>query len=295
MSGPRGTARALAAHLSLQGYRTRARPGQVGGEPFTGNMLRHLLSSPTYAGYLTWHHRADKRDRGETGEQVRGSWEPLWPESVWRRIQEVRQRQFRGSAGGRQKLVHPFRRVAVCDRCDHRLIGEGHRVASGEVVPYLTCSTQREPHECDQRGVRSGVLEDQRSRWLATLADGAPQPSYFEADLVNIKDTLYDWARLWDRATPQERADIMSAVFSRVRVRDQSIVVATLADQHYAPIIASSEAHRIGLEAAASERQTDALEHLAGAPGRVPGSEQPTGRGASRRMRERDVGAGGNA
>ena len=158
----------------------------------------------------------------------------------------------------------------------------------------MVCSTQRERHECEQRGVRSSVLEDQVGAWLETLVvpddwkadlermaagvrrkeserpaidrtsienqrrrlidlyadvhisreefvgrmraleasvtDGAEQPSYFEADLVKVKGLLHDWKMLWDKATPQERQDIVGALFGEVRVRDKSIVSATLAD-----------------------------------------------------------------
>ncbi|MFO7533464.1 MAG: hypothetical protein R6W93_13465 [Candidatus Limnocylindrales bacterium] len=52
---------------------------------------------------------------------------------------------------------------------------------------------------------------------------------------------------LWDKAEPQERADIVAALFGKVRVRDKTIVSATLADQRYAPLIASSEARRLRL------------------------------------------------
>jgi DNA invertase Pin-like site-specific DNA recombinase len=314
-------ARALAAVLNLEGYRAAS------GVPFTGNALRHLLSSPTYAGQLSWHHRKDKRDRGETGELVRGSWEPLWPAPLWERIQAVRGQHFRGSAGGRARFVYPFRRVAFCDRCDRPLIGEAHRD-----VPYMVCSTQRERHECDQRAVRSAILEDQVGRWLATLEvpddwkaelarldagtrrrrqaepsvdratietqlrrlndlyldlaitreewvgrkraleeqihGGPEQPRYFEADLVRFQGVIESWGRLWQRATAAERAELVGAIFGRVRVRDKAIVHAELADPAAAPLIAMSEAHRIRLAMPAGTPDTevglappDGLEH----------------------------------
>ena len=292
-----------------------------------------MVKSPTYAGYLTWHHRADKRGRGESGEVVKGTWEPLWPESLWRQIQAVRARNYKGSAGGRRKVVYPFRRVAACDRCGRLLIGEAKKVAGDGRAGYMVCSTQRERHECEQRGVRSSVLEDQVGAWLETLVvpddwkadlermaagvrrkeserpaidrtsienqrrrlidlyadvhisreefvgrmraleasvtDGAEQPSYFEADLVKVKGLLHDWKMLWDKATPQERQDIVGALFGEVRVRDKSIVSATLADPAYAPLIASSEARRLQLVAPADDED----EQVGLAP--------PDGRGAS--------------
>ena len=55
----------------------------------------------------------------------------------------------------------------------------------------------------------------------------------------------HDWKALWSKATAGERKDIVSALFGEVR--DKAIVSATLADQQYAPLIASSEARRLRL------------------------------------------------
>lgn len=151
-------ARPLAARLNREGFRT-ARGGM-----FTGNAIRHMIERPTYAGYLSWHHRKDKRSRSEQAEVVAGAWEPLWPEQLWTQIQAVRARHWRGSAGGRMRNVYPLRRLAICDRCDRPLIGEAH-----DDVGYMVCSTQRERHACDQRGVRSSILEDQVGEWMASL------------------------------------------------------------------------------------------------------------------------------
>ena len=69
----------------------------------------------------------------------------------------------------------------------------------------------------------------------ASLSDGSHQPSYFEADLMKIKGLLHDWKTLWDKATPQERQDIVAALFGEVRLRVKAIVSATLADPRTRP------------------------------------------------------------
>lgn len=149
---------ALAAHLNLEGYRN------VKGAPFSKGSIRHLLESPTYAGFLSWHHRKDKRLRGEADELVRGPHEPLWTDEMARQIAAVTARQFRGSNGGRLRYVYPFRRLAVCDRCGRRLQGEAH-----DGIPYMACIIQRQRHDCEQKAIRSKVMEDQVSDWLITL------------------------------------------------------------------------------------------------------------------------------
>jgi hypothetical protein len=63
-----------------------------------------------------------------------------------------------------------------------------------------------------------------------------------------------------------ERKDIVGALFGEVRVRDKTIVSATLANPTYAPLIASSEAHRLRLVTPEPEVVENGW---AGAPGRT--------------------------
>ena len=164
--------RSLAVHLNRGGYRNRR------GEPFAGGTIRHILESPTYAGYLSWHHRVDKRGRGEQLELVDGPHEGLWSRELWARIEAVRRRQTTGG-GGQLRYPYPLRRLAVCDRCNRSMSGEAHRG-----VPYMACPTQRDKrHDCDQKGVKSGILEDQVGRWLATLR----VPADWRAEIVRMQ------------------------------------------------------------------------------------------------------------
>ncbi|HEV8546210.1 MAG TPA: recombinase family protein [Candidatus Limnocylindrales bacterium] len=179
-SGRFGT-RALAVHLNGLGYRTPVRPaGHVaaialrgpGGAPFDGHTIRKIIENPTYAGFLSWHHRTDREHRDQPFAQaalVDAPWDPLWPRELWDRIVVVRARLSTGSAGGRARYPYPFRRIAWCDRCGGRLFGELHRGRRGEMVPYMACMTQRERKACDQRGVRASALDDQVGTWLGTL------------------------------------------------------------------------------------------------------------------------------
>ncbi len=96
----------------------------------------------------------------------------------------MRQRAFRGSNGGKIHNVYPFRRLAVCDRCGAHLYGEAHRSTLGtEPVLYMACTSQRERHDCAQRGVRSARLEDQVGEWLATLVI----PDDWRADIERLQ------------------------------------------------------------------------------------------------------------
>ena len=99
-------------------------------------------------------------------------------------IQAVRRRAFRGSNGGKIHNVCQFRRLTVCDRCGGNLFGESHRSANArEAVLYMACTTQRERHDCDQRAVRSGHLEDQVGECLSTLVI----PADWRADIKRLQ------------------------------------------------------------------------------------------------------------
>ena len=202
-------ARPLAALLNREGYRTPVRPKShekaiarrgAGCAPFTGNAIRHMLESPTYAGFLSWHHRKDKRGRGDTGALVVGSWEPIWTAELWEQIQAVRRRHWRGSAGGRIRNVYPLRQLATCDRCDRRLYGEAR-----DNVTYMACVTQRERHACDQRGVRTSILEDQIGVWLAELRI----PETWRADVERLQAQM---ARTADEPKPDHRASLTGQI-----------------------------------------------------------------------------------
>ena len=95
------------------------------------------------------------------------------------------------------------------------------------------------PLGTDDRG-RRRALE-------ASLTGGPDQPSYDEHVLATAKRLMEDWSELWSKATPKQRADIVSAAFDEVRVKDKAIVSATLARPEYVALVATSEAARDGL------------------------------------------------
>lgn len=80
---------------------------------------------------------------------------------------------------------------------------------------------------------------------LASLQSRTPQPTYSEAVLVRAARLLRELGDLWARALPTERAEIAAATFAEVRVRDDKIVAARLAQPEYLPLIASAEARAL--------------------------------------------------
>jgi DNA invertase Pin-like site-specific DNA recombinase len=173
--------RPLAAHLNRLGYRNAL------GEPFSGSSIRVILSNPVYVGRVGWHKRPDKERKAHGFEETewrQGEHEPIWNDSLWQAIQAAQERLFRGSNGGKLHNVYPFRRLAICDRCGTNLYGEAHQRTAGQTpVLYMACTSQRERHDCDQRAVRSGQLEDQVGEWLTTLI----VPPDWRADIERLQ------------------------------------------------------------------------------------------------------------
>jgi hypothetical protein len=79
---------------------------------------------------------------------------------------------------------------------------------------------------------------------IASLNGGLSQPTYSEAVLVRAARLLAELGALWAKATPTERAEIVAGLFSEVRVRDDSIVVATPAHDEYRLLIAAAATAR---------------------------------------------------
>lgn len=105
-----------------------------------------------------------------------------------------------------------------------------------------------------------------RKRALMASLDGGPaQPTYSEAVLVRAARLLGDLGNLWAKATPAERAELVATLFAEVRVRDNQIVRATLADPDLAPLVASASA-RTAIGSACS----DPSGRASGSPGDDP-------------------------
>jgi hypothetical protein len=92
-------------------------------------------------------------------------------------------------------------RFAICHRCDRPMYGEAH-----DGIPYMACITQRERHACDQRGVRSAVLEDDIGRWLTTLE----LPDDWRADVERLQLGI---ARAADEGPRVDRAAIENQLY----------------------------------------------------------------------------------
>ena len=121
-----------------------------------------MLCNASYAGYLT-----GLRDKSRT---IKGLHEPIVPEELFDRVQEVRGWRTRVTKPGRPSDDYLLRKLLCCEYCGARM--HGTRGGRGGVRLYR-CSTRRYRGVCEQTIVAAEPLEEQLIDWLHTFQSDA--------------------------------------------------------------------------------------------------------------------------
>lgn len=180
--------RSLAIWLNAQGARTSR------GRAFSSDTVREMLCNAAYAGYVTARRSKDR--------SIRGLHDPLVPEELFNRVQEIRAYRACVSQPGRPSDEYLLRKLLCCARCGGRM--QGTRGSRPPVRRYQ-CSTRRHGGECDQPITKAAPLEDQLIDWLRTLQ---PNPELRRRILASITDAVehdIDQVRRWELVGQLER------------------------------------------------------------------------------------------
>ena len=228
-------ARPLAARLNAEGYRTPK------GKKFGRASIRRIVENPVYAGFSSWHQRADERLHGQAETAPVRTHEPIWDEPLWERIQRVRNGAFHGGLNSRQmRRSDAFSRLLVCDRCSARIYAKSRthkdrRPDTGGIERQL--ANLKELFVMGDLDRESYVT---RSHTLKALLDDDELPARgTSADrFAQAAAHLDDLGRLWEEATDEEKNAVAAALFETVRVRDDRIVSVKLSDPALAAVIA---------------------------------------------------------
>lgn len=148
--------RSIAEWLNAKGARTAR------GRLFTKDTVREMLCNASYAGYVT-----GLRDKSRT---IKGLHEPIVPEELFDRVQEVRGWRTRVTKPGRPSDDYLLRKLLCCEHCGARM--HGTRGGRGGVRRYQ-CSTRRYRGVCEQTIVAAEPLEEQLIDWLHTFQPDA--------------------------------------------------------------------------------------------------------------------------
>jgi len=141
--------RTLAAWLNAKGARTAR------NRPFGKDTVREMLCNAAYAGYVS-----GLRDKSRA---IKGLHEPIVPEELFDRVQEVRGWRTRVVKPGPPSEEYLLRKLLYCERCGARM--HGTRGSKTAVRRYM-CSTRRYGHSCGERIVKAEQLEGQLVDWI---------------------------------------------------------------------------------------------------------------------------------
>ena len=141
--------RTIAAWLNAKGARTTK------GRAFAKDTVREMLVNASYCGYVT-----GLRDQSR---EIRGRHEPIVPEELFDRVQEVRSWRTRVLKPGPPSDDYLLRKLLYCERCGARM--HGTRGSRPPVRRYI-CSTRRHGDPCGEPIVKAEPLEAQLVDWL---------------------------------------------------------------------------------------------------------------------------------
>jgi site-specific DNA recombinase len=141
--------RTIAEWLNARGA-TTAR-----GRRFGADTVREMLVNASYCGYVT-----GLRDQSR---EIRGHHQPIVPEPLFDRVQEIRGWRTRVVKPGRPSAEYLLRKLLYCERCGARM--QGTRGSRAQHRRYL-CGTRRRGGGCSQTIVPAAPLEDQLVEWL---------------------------------------------------------------------------------------------------------------------------------
>ena len=161
--------RTLATWMNQQGIKPITTRGGAGKPParlWSGDVVKEIIERPTYAGLLPVPRRGDPTP-------IVGSHPEIVPLSVWKRCQELRERNRPPQAAGVRPPRHrssrfPLSPLLRCVACGGPMCGatNGHR---GYNARYYVCSDRRRfgADGCHAPRVRAKALEDELRTWLA--------------------------------------------------------------------------------------------------------------------------------
>jgi hypothetical protein len=196
--------RTLAAWLNAAGARTAR------DRPFGKDTVREMLCNAAYAGYVTALRSNDR--------SIRGLHEPIVPEELFDRVQEVRAWRTTVVKPGPPSDEYLLRKLLRCERRGARMHGTS---GSKPRVRRYMCSTRRYGHSCGEPITRALDLEAQLVDWIrAFQPDGelldllletlraeadthTEQPAERRSELLGQLQRLRDLYVLGDLTKPQ--------------------------------------------------------------------------------------------
>jgi len=176
------------------------------GRRFGADTVREMLLNASYCGYVT-----GLRDQSR---EIRGRHEPIVPEELFDRVQEIRRWRTRVVKGGRAAEDYLLRQLLYCERCGARM--QGTRGSRAQHRRYQ-CGTRRRGGDCTQRIGTAEPLEQYVIRRQALEQEVERIGPPIDPDIARAEALLDEFARFWKiEDNPGERQKLLAQLFDRV-------------------------------------------------------------------------------
>ena len=218
--------RKVLEELKEQGYKTRLtlRGGkQLGGTDFTFNNIHHILSNPTYKGYVKYKEAL-----------YIGQHKAIIPEKLWEEVQAVfavnpHTRASESRTASPALLKHVIR----CRACDASM-RPTYTKKKHKTFYYYTCDNHLRRKTCQaaHRTLPAGDIENfitAKIRMLLTSPEIITK-SLHKLEEAGIKEEealhhLQTIEQMWDSLFPVERQRITKLLIHKIHVKDDGIEV----------------------------------------------------------------------
>ncbi len=206
-------------HSRMGSYQIRDRlnalhiPSRTGGS-WSASSIMDIIRNPTYTGYQRWSWRKvrktmvdgqiiESRSKNEDCPKVRGRFEPVIPEAVYNRAQEIRKNKPTVHTGTSNALQNPLSGLVYCGMCHRPMSRQLSNTKTSYAIlrcPNSQCKNVSAPLELIERKVMEGLGE-----WLSGYElqwPDAPEEKDGEA-MSLLKDGVNNLTRERERVRKQ--------------------------------------------------------------------------------------------
>jgi len=145
-----------------------------GGTLWSASAVRDVLKNPTYAGFIRWSYRPDRKQMVDGSlvvthpvnkdmELKKGLHEPIISEFTWTAAKAAMARRSHAPVPGRKQIANPLAGILYCSVCGRSMV-QLPQGSHGE--PMIMCPTPKCPTVGSRRDATEAALLDTLETWL---------------------------------------------------------------------------------------------------------------------------------
>lgn len=166
-----------------------------GGIKWTATAVRDILKNPTYAGYIRWSHRPDKKQMIDGSVVVshpinkdmpvrKGIHPPVISEDTWIAAKAAMASRSHAPVPSKKQISNPLAGLLRCSVCGRSLV---QLPQGSHGAPMVKCPTAKCPTVSSRRDVVEDALLQSLRKWLA---DYTLDLSSFDQTDTTVRDSI---------------------------------------------------------------------------------------------------------